>query len=70
MLSFSSLKSVNQHSLKLIFKDLSDDPKIPAPCGNHDDLGVEMKASRPAQQPDTTHTISIISFPFSRNHVC
>lgn len=59
MLSFSS-----------VFKDFSADPKIPAPCGNHDDLGVEMTASRPAQQPDTAHTISIISFPFSRNHVC
>lgn len=72
MLSFSSLKSVNQYVLKFTFKDSSDDPGIPVPCSNQDDLGVdvEMETSRPAQQPHTIRAISIISFPFSRNHVC
>ena len=72
MLSFSSLKSVNQYVLKFTFKDSSDDPGIPVPCSNQDDLGVdvEMETSRPAQQPHTIRAISTISFPFSRNHVC
>ena len=69
-LSLSSLKRVVQHSLKFVFKDLSDDPEVLVPCGNQDDLGVEMKPSRPAQHADTIYTVSIISFPFSRNHVC